>query len=296
MRPSNDTANSRLGVVAYWWTRIVLCALGLALSATAASAQDTPDYFRQNCMSCHTVGGGRLSGPDLKNVLQRRDRAWLAKFIRDPQAVVDGGDPYARDMVKAARGVIMPKVATLTAERVEAILDLLEAESTLEQSQFAGVQVSNEPFTAADVQRGRELFRGNISLANGAPACHSCHTAPGIGGLGGGGLGPDLTLVYERLDGRKGLSAWLSAPGTNTMQPLFKNNALEASEIHALAAYFEDAAQHPEDDRAASRVVLLLLGLGGAVLMFVLIEYVWRGRLRGVRRPLVAKSSLRGNA
>ncbi|MEO8166555.1 MAG: hypothetical protein ABI619_14285, partial [Betaproteobacteria bacterium] len=28
------------------------------------------DYFRQNCMNCHTIGGGRL-GPDLTSIYER---------------------------------------------------------------------------------------------------------------------------------------------------------------------------------------------------------------------------------
>ena len=47
------------------------------IAPTIAPAQDTPDYFRQNCMNCHTIGGGRLTGPDLKDVAQRRDTEWL---------------------------------------------------------------------------------------------------------------------------------------------------------------------------------------------------------------------------
>jgi cytochrome c peroxidase len=39
-----------------------------------------------------------------------------------------------------------------------------------------------------------------------------------------------------------------------------------------------------------------LSGLGGAVLGLVLLDTVWRGRLRGVRRPLTQEQSSRGKA
>ena len=33
-------------------------------SLHSVRAQDTDDYFRQKCFSCHTIGGGPLTGPD----------------------------------------------------------------------------------------------------------------------------------------------------------------------------------------------------------------------------------------
>src|SRR6266498_1794214 len=43
--------------------------------AATGQAQEAADFFRQNCVSCHTVGGGRLTGPDLKNITQRKEGA-----------------------------------------------------------------------------------------------------------------------------------------------------------------------------------------------------------------------------
>jgi mono/diheme cytochrome c family protein len=78
----------------------------LLLFSPAASAQVPVPYFRENCTACHTIGGGRLTGPDLKGVTTRKDRPWLVKFIQNPQAVIDAGDPYARQLLDEAGGVI----------------------------------------------------------------------------------------------------------------------------------------------------------------------------------------------
>src|SRR5690606_32017604 len=96
--------------------------------ASAARGQDTPDYFRQNCMSCHTIGGGRLTGPDLKDVSKRQDREWLVKFLLNPRAVIDSGDPYAKKILEESRNVPMPTPSGITPERAEKLLDLIEAE------------------------------------------------------------------------------------------------------------------------------------------------------------------------
>ncbi len=103
--------------------------VALMLASATASAQDAVSDFRTNCMSCHTIGGGRLTGHDLKNVTQRRDKAWLTQFMVDPKAMIDGGDPYAVELVRVARGVVMPTLPGMTKARAEALLALIE-EST----------------------------------------------------------------------------------------------------------------------------------------------------------------------
>ncbi|MCG8450229.1 MAG: cytochrome c [Pirellulales bacterium] len=258
--------------------------------------QDTPDYFRQNCISCHTIGGGRLTGPDLKDVSKRQDRQWLIKFLMNPRAVIDSGDPYAKKILEESRNVPMPTPPGITLERAEKLLDLIETESQLEESQFKGLQISTAPFTDVDRMRGRDIFLGPQPLEAGGSACISCHSMCDTPALGGGRLGPDLTNVYERLEGRTTLSAWLMAPGTEIMQPIFKNHPLSAEEIHSLVAYFEStAAEHPADS-STSRVTFLLSGLAGAVLGVFFLDAIWKRRFHSVRRSLVEANTSRGES
>ena len=259
--------------------------------APAAQAQEAAVDFKTNCMSCHTVGGGRLVGPDLKDVGQRKDRAWLSRFIVDPAAVLASGDAYALKIQSESRGVVMPNVPGMSLERAQGLLDLIEAESALDKSQFAGVQVSERPFTSKDVQRGREIFLGTRKLTAGGPACVSCHSVKGIGVLAGGGLAPELSAVYERLSGRKGLATWLSAPATTTMQSVYENQPMDATaDILPLLAYFADLAQDPPESSQASTLIFILLGLAGAAAALMVFDVLWKGRFRGVRRALVESS------
>ena len=79
---------------------LTLCGILLLLTIPRIGlAQDSAAYFQANCASCHSIGGGALVGPDLKNVQQRKDRKWLLKFLDNPQAVIDSGDPYAKKML-----------------------------------------------------------------------------------------------------------------------------------------------------------------------------------------------------
>ncbi len=265
---------------------VALLSLTCIFPATCRG-QEAAVFFRQNCHSCHTIGGGRLTGPDLKDVTQRKDRGWLEQFILNPRLVIDSGDPYALQLQQEARGVVMPTVVGLTPVRVQALLDLIDAESKLEKSQFVGLQISNRPFTPAEIAEGRDLFEGNKRLANGGASCVSCHTVKRIGGLGGGKLGPDLTRVYERLHGRRGLAAWLLAPASPTMQPIFKTRPLQTEEVLPLVALLEDSARQGGEADSTPQFNFLLLGLGGAVLVLLAFDAIWRRRFRAVRRPLV---------
>jgi len=268
-----------------------LLALVLACHSLG-KAQESADFFRQNCTSCHTIGGGRLTGPDLKNVTQRKDRAWLVRYLIDPKEMIDSGDPYAVNLLKENRGVVMPTIAGMTKQRAEALLDLIEAESKLDKSHFIGLQLSERPFTPQDVDVGRSIFTGALPLKNGGPACISCHTVRGIGELGGGTLAPDLTTVFERYSGRRTLSTWLSAPLTPTMQANFSNKPLDSDEVLALVAFFQKTLQRTPEDVSTLRLTFVLLGMGGALLMLGFFDVIWMRRFRGVRRQLVrAKQS-----
>lgn len=250
-------------------------------------ADEAATYFRQNCMSCHTVGGGRLVGPDLKDVDKRADRDWLLKFMVNPKSFLDGNDPYALKLKEESRGAIMPNISGLDPAKAAALLALIEAESKLPKSQFIGLNLTDQPFTPADIENGRRIFDGNKRLANGGAACLSCHAVDDLGNLGGGRLAPDLTKVYERMNGRKNLASWLMAPATPTMRPLFANNAMTNDEIVALVAYLEAAAQKPPARSDTSTLSFFFLGLGGAVFGFIGADTVWRRRFRGVRKPMV---------
>jgi mono/diheme cytochrome c family protein len=274
--------------------RLAFAQLALALAlpiVPAALAQEAAVDFKTNCMSCHTICGGRLVGPDLKDVSQRKERAWLSRFIVDPAAVLASGDAYALRIQSESRGVVMPNVPGMSLDRAQAILDLIVAESALEKSQFAGVQISERPFTRKDVQRGREIFLGMRRLTEGGPACVSCHSVKGIGVLAGGGLAPELSAVYERLSGRKGLATWLSAPATTTMQSVYENQPMDATaDILPLLAYFADLAQDPPESSQASTLIFILLGLAGAAATLMIFDVLWKGRFRGVRKALVESS------
>lgn len=269
----------------------LLCLLTMLAARYSVAQQDPATFFKQNCTSCHTVGGGRLVGPDLKEVTTRKDRQWLVEFLQSPKAMIDSGDPYAVKLQQEARGVVMPNIAGMNPQLAQALLDMITAESKLPRSQFAGLQISDRPLTAPDVATGKLIFIGEQPLSAGGPACISCHSIRGLTLLGGGRLGPDLTRVYERLQGRKGLASWLSAPASPTMAPVFKAHAIQPEEILSLVALFEDSARKGGEADTTPVLNFFLLGLGGMVLGVFSLDLVWKKRFRGVRWSLVHKEN-----
>jgi mono/diheme cytochrome c family protein len=276
-------------------TTSTLVSLAIALTAgesarAQAPSEETIAYFRQNCASCHTIGGGRLAGPDLKGVTLRRDRDWLTRYILDPKGMIDSGDAYAAALLKEARGVVMPTPLGITRDRAGKLIDLVEQESALERSQFAGIAISDRPLTDVDAELGERLFEGAAEFAGGAPACITCHSTADVGGLGGGLLGPDLTAAYSRLEGRKALSAWLAAPPSPTMQPVFRDKPLDGEEVLAVVAYLKRVAESGATEPEPPMLAFVLSGFAGAGFVLVAFDFLWRRRFRDVRRSLVEQA------
>jgi hypothetical protein len=287
----------RVGGGGFSWSAAFLVPIFLFFVSADGQAEDAAAFFKQNCASCHTIGGGRLVGPDLKNVTQRQpDRKWLVDFISDPNAKLDGGDPYATKLLNEARGMRMPKIPGVDPTLAGRLLAFIDAESRLPGSDSKETQISDRPFTAQDIALGRGIFVGETRLVNGGPHCISCHSIVGVEGLGGGRLAPDLTKAFERLGGRKGLGTWLEAPPTSTMAPVFKKYPLKTDEeILPLLAFFEDAArQGGVADTSTSTFNFLLIGLGGAVVLLILFDLLWLKRFRAVRKPLILGLDARG--
>jgi cytochrome c2 len=278
-----------------WVGTVALGAFAFSMGplVTLADAQDAADYFHQNCTMCHSVGGGRLIGPDLGGVTKRKDRAWLVHFLQDPKAVIDSGDPYASQLSHDANGVVMPTPTGMTPGLADSILTYLEAGPGAAQVQVIGPSTSDRPFTEADIALGRRIFIGQQPLANGGPACVSCHSLKTVGGLGGGQLGPDLTNEIDRLGGRRGVTAWLTSPPTTTMQAVFTTRALKPEEILPLLAAIDDASRQGQPAKNATTLKFSGFGIGGMLIGLVLLNAVWRGRIQSVRRSVI-RAQVRG--
>ena len=63
-----------------------------------------------NCNSCHTIGGGKTVGPDLKGVLDRRTEESIIKFVQDP----------------TSEGVTLMPPQPLSADEIKSVLEYIK--------------------------------------------------------------------------------------------------------------------------------------------------------------------------
>lgn len=94
---------------------------------------DGENIYRMNCASCHSIGKGNLVGPDLKGVLDRRDKSWVKQFIKSPQAMLSEGDSLAVALFQEYNYVPMPD-QLLNENEVEAVLQYIGSQSTIEST------------------------------------------------------------------------------------------------------------------------------------------------------------------
>lgn len=169
------------------------------------------------CLGCHTLNGdgGRI-GPDLSTVRTRRDPAYIAAMIADPQRVVPGSLMPKTLMPRGTRSLLLKFFAGVDAE-----------------AQFSSTAATPAPARAPN---GAALY---------ATWCATCH------GAAGNGDGPnakylpvpplrhnDATAMQAKSDDQlyDGIAAGGGVMGRSPRMPAF-GATLAPTEIRALVAH-----------------------------------------------------------
>jgi len=99
------------------------------------------ELFRTRCVTCHTVGQpgtetAKSIGPDLTFVTRARQRGWLVRWLKEPDAMLAAKDPIATAMFQKYNKLAMPNLK-LSETDIEALLSFLEQGSAAYQANQA---------------------------------------------------------------------------------------------------------------------------------------------------------------
>ncbi len=255
-------------------TALAAAAVACAFSAPANAATGEENYAKI-CAACHSIGGGRLVGPDLAGVTTRRSEEWLVKFIKSPKAMIDAGDADAVALFKEYN-LVMPDPQYTEAE----IKDIVAYLAT--KSGAAAVAPTPPPppkeASPAEIARGQNLFQGLERLKNGGPACNSCHHVKNDAVIGGGVLAKELTTVFSTM-GTPGINAILGKPPFPVMAAAYAEHPLTDDESAALVGFLQDAdKKHELQQPRDYGFRLVWSGAAALVPLMGLYSLIWRKR------------------
>jgi mono/diheme cytochrome c family protein len=89
-------------------------------------------FKAKGCVACHTIGKGRLVGPDLKGLPQRREYGWYVAMVTNPDSMLRN-DPIAKQLL--AEHFTPMTNQNVTAEDARAIYEYLRDESQAEEEE-----------------------------------------------------------------------------------------------------------------------------------------------------------------
>lgn len=92
----------------------------------ARAEQGEQIFAERACTACHTIGGGRLVGPDLAGVTDRREYGWILAMIMNPDSMI-----RADSIAKGLFGEYMTPMANqnLTLNDAAALYEFLRTDS-----------------------------------------------------------------------------------------------------------------------------------------------------------------------
>jgi len=134
--------------------------------SVSLQAQNEPPPEWGVCGACHTIGKGKLIGPDLKGVTEKREEAWLISFIKSSQTMVNNGDPIAVQLFEEFK-IPMPD-NNFTDEQVKGLLDYIK---NYDEAKVAETQ-PEQPVTEeehAEVEHALEMHKDKYGPGNTRP-------------------------------------------------------------------------------------------------------------------------------
>lgn len=237
---------------------LTIC-IGFCLSANAEISQGEAQaqLFGAKCSGCHTVGKGKLVGPDLNDV-----------------------NNWPVDDLKAAVVRMQNMAGPLTDSEVKSLVTFLKNKDASELIKKSEEHKMAEAATAAPASEivGKELFIGSKSFTNGGPSCISCHRAEGTGGT----MGPDLTDAFTKF-GENALVSACEQTNFKVMKAAYKDHPVTRQEALHLTRYFGSIKGAKKDTVDPP---INVIGYGGAAVFLLGLTFMYKRRKGSARDQL----------
>ncbi len=265
---------------------LIACAFTIIYFSESSYAQYQGEtIFNKTCIACHTIGSGRLVGPDLKDITDRRSEEWLISFVKSSQSMIKSGDPDAVAIFNEYNKLVMLD-QNLTDDEVKDVMLYIEQQSSgsgqttaLTEDIESSTGMTIDEAGENEVSAGRRLFLGEVRLKNGGAACISCHNVTGENLSAGGLLAMDLTNTYSRLNAPGVYSIMFSSPFA-VMNAAYNNNKITKDEAFYLIAFLKQADINSANQPVNYQSSFLWMGLIGTAVLFGLYGGIWWNRKR----------------
>lgn len=282
-----------------WWALIGIFVFTLIFNTNSLKAQDGEQLFQQ-CKACHSIGQGKLLGPDLLDMSKRRDAVWLKNFIKSSQEMIKAGDAEAVALFEEYNKLPMLDYNLPDAD-IEAMIKYIDSFSksdsedggaTSAADSLAAVKAA-EYLASIDTDeneaKGKALFQGNKKFANGGASCISCHHVNSVDAVQGGLIAMDLTNTFSRIGGMAGIKGIIDFPPYPAMKDAYQHAAITEDESVVLQVFLMRA---DANNLAAESTVLDFVkqGLIGMIILLVVISVVWfKRKKRSVNYEIIKR-------
>jgi cytochrome c2 len=264
---------------------IAALAVVSCFSVQKAHAQDGEQLFQQ-CKACHTIGQGKLLGPDLLDVSKRRDKVWVKNFIKSSQSVIKTGDPDAVALFEEFNKLQMMDY-NLSDPELDAIIKFVDSFSTSGSGGDEAPVAASDSLVAAQAaeylasidteenrKQGQQLFEGKLKFKNGGAACISCHHVNAANAVQGGLLAANLTKSFSKNGGLAGIKGIIEFPPFPAMKNAYQDAAITEDESMKIQVFLMHADKtNVQGENSISG--LIKHGIKGMLILLVVIALVW---------------------